>query len=193
MTKKTKSEGTVFCTESYADELYNMYLQYDTIEKDIKKGEILRVSKFVPKTTTEIFAHTTSGLAFTINLKREKTFLKLIQSDENTFIEWISNVDTTKWLLENPQFVYVEDEEDFKGSLLKAHNETFTKTLRSQIDNPTSAFVAKITSKNQGGFYAEIHGAKCFMPGSLAVANKIVNFGEYVGKEINVMIEDYIE
>lgn len=193
MSKKINNTGTVFCKEAYAEDLYNLYLQYDNINKDVKRGEILQITKFVPKNSSEVTAHTVSGLSFTINLKKEKTFLKLMQTDEASFIEWITEVDTTEYLKENAHHLYVEDEEEFKGSLLKAHKETFAKTLKSQINNPTSAYVAKITSKNQGGFFAEIHGVKCFMPGSLAAANKIVNFGEYVGKELNVMIEDYLE
>lgn len=116
-----------------------------------------------------------------------------MNTDDEGFIEWVQSGVSKKWLDENPQFVYVEDEHEFKASLLKAHRVTFTKNLKEEIKNPTSAYLAKITGKNQGGFFAEIHGIKCFMPGSLAAANKIVNFGDYIGKEIQVMIEDYME
>jgi ribosomal protein S1 len=37
----------------------------------------------------------------------------------------------------------------------------------------------------------DLSGIECFLPGSLAAANRIMNFADYVGKELTVMIEIY--
>jgi ribosomal protein S1 len=38
-----------------------------------------------------------------------------------------------------------------------------------------------------------LSGIKCFLPGSLAAANRITDFESYIGKELPVMIEGYVE
>jgi len=38
-----------------------------------------------------------------------------------------------------------------------------------------------------------LSGIKCFLPGSLAAANRILDFSAYVGKQIMVMVETYDE
>jgi ribosomal protein S1 len=48
-------------------------------------------------------------------------------------------------------------------------------------------------SVNKGGYIVDLSGVKCFLPGSLAAANKITDFESYIGKEIPVMIEGYVE
>lgn len=189
----TGDTSLVYCEEAYAQDLYNAIIGYESVTKDVNKGEILKVLEFLIKNDSEIYALTEKGLIFSIAIKKEKVFLKIMDSDEKGFIEWVKLGNSKEWLKENPQFIYVEDEQEFKASLLKAHKVKFAKNLKDQIKTPTAAYLAKITGKNQGGFFAEIHGIKCFMPGSLAAANKIVNFGDYIGKEIQVMIEDYIE
>ena len=78
------------------------------------------------------------------------------------------------------------------GSLHSAHLQTIVGEFMGQIGKPSTAYAAKVMSKNQGGFIVEVQGIKAFMPGSLAAANKIVDFDEYIGKNINVMIEDFL-
>ncbi len=53
-------------------------------------------------------------------------------------------------------------------------------------------YVAKVLDKNNGGFLVDVDGVPAFLPGSLASANKIVNFDKLIGKEVNVMFEDYL-
>jgi ribosomal protein S1 len=65
--------------------------------------------------------------------------------------------------------------------------------MLSQISNPKEAYIAKIYSRNEGGFFCKINGIECYMPGSLAAANKINNFDEMLGNEVIVMIEDFVK
>jgi ribosomal protein S1 len=50
-----------------------------------------------------------------------------------------------------------------------------------------------IEEVNKGGFLVDLSGIKCFLPGSLAAANRITDFESYIGKELHVMIEGYVE
>ena len=65
--------------------------------------------------------------------------------------------------------------------------------LFEQIKKETSAYTVKVVSVNKGGYIVDLSGVKCFLPGSLAAANKITDFESYIGKEIPVMIEGYVE
>jgi small subunit ribosomal protein S1 len=61
-----------------------------------------------------------------------------------------------------------------------------------QIKNPTKAYTAKIVQVNKGGYFVEVQGLEAFMPGSLAAANKLADFKTLMGKEVIVMIEDFL-
>jgi ribosomal protein S1 len=63
----------------------------------------------------------------------------------------------------------------------------------AQIKEGSHAYRAKIESINKGGYIASISGIKCFLPGSLAAANRITDFESYIGKELPVMIEGYVD
>jgi ribosomal protein S1 len=112
--------------------------------------------------------------------------------DENSFREWVGSESCKKHLEDHKVHVVVENVTSRKGSLYAAHLQTIASEFKEQIGKPTAAYRAKILNKNQGGFLVEVQGIKAFLPGSLAAANKIVNFDDYIGKEIYVMIEDYL-
>ena len=62
-----------------------------------------------------------------------------------------------------------------------------------QIGHPNKAYTCTIKEANKGGFFVDILGVDAFMPGSLAAPNKIVDFQSYVGKEVIVMVEDFLK
>lgn len=85
------------------------------------------------------------------------------------------------------------DKNKYRGSVCDCYINNLKREFIDQITKEKSAYTAKIESTNRGGYIANISGIKCFLPGSLAAANKITDFEEYIGKEIPVMIENYIE
>lgn len=52
-------------------------------------------------------------------------------------------------------------------------------------------YKAKVTELIHGGYFVEIDNIKCFMPGSLAGMNKLVNFASLLNKEIVVVPVNY--
>lgn len=190
--KRPGDKSKVLCQEPYAQELYDRMYDAPTYSKDLKTGSILRVvdMRILPN-EVEVVCDNFDTLYFT--LSKERKYLDLLGLSEEQFKEWIKSGESSSHFQRHKTHVIVENEKNRKGSLYAAHLLTIVKEFREQILKPTSAYTAKILSKNQGGFFVEIQGVKAFLPGSLAAANKIVDFDEYIGKEIPVMIEDYLE
>jgi len=79
------------------------------------------------------------------------------------------------------------------GSLSAGHEQSVKKELGKALETNNVAFSAKIESLCNGGFMVNLSGVRCFLPGSLAAANRIMDFSSYLGKKINVMVEMYDE
>jgi ribosomal protein S1 len=65
--------------------------------------------------------------------------------------------------------------------------------MLKEIKNPSKVYKAKVISKNNGGFMIKLNGGITgFLPGSLAAANIVKDFDKMVGKDIYVMVDDYL-
>ena len=53
--------------------------------------------------------------------------------------------------------------------------------------------MAHVLERNKGGFLVDVNGLKGFLPGSLAAANRIIDFDMYLDTKIPVMVEDYLQ
>lgn len=188
--KKTR----VFCQEDYAQELYDKYGDF-VVMKDIKNGDILRVVDFKVSSTNkkEVIAVCENYTSLYFNFSKERKYFEILGLTEENFFTWIESKEHLNYLKENKISIQAENVEVSKGSLYQAHLKTIISEFKEQILKPTSAYVAKIIDKNQGGFIVEVQGVKAFLPGSLAAANKITDFESYMGKEVNVMIEDFLK
>jgi ribosomal protein S1 len=82
---------------------------------------------------------------------------------------------------------------NYYGSIVENLIGNLKHELFAQIKEQNSAYKVKVESINKGGYIVDLNGIKCFMPGSLAAANKITDFNSYIGKEIYVMVEGYVE
>jgi len=79
----------------------------------------------------------------------------------------------------------------FNGSVSAGYEKALKKQLHDAIKTNNTAYIVKVTSVCNGGFMVDLSGIPCFLPGSLAAANRIMNFADYVGKQITVMLEMY--
>lgn len=66
----------------------------------------------------------------------------------------------------------------------------FTEILNS-ISDKTVAFNGKVVELINGGYWVDLDGIKCFMPGSLAGLNKLYDFNSIIGKNLIVMPLSY--
>jgi small subunit ribosomal protein S1 len=80
---------------------------------------------------------------------------------------------------------------DITGSVSAGYELTLKRELHRAIKEQDCAYNVRVKEVCNGGFMVDLSGIKCFLPGSLAAANRIFNFSEYVGKEITVMVETY--
>lgn len=176
----------VYCRENYAQELYDKYENsgvYDIASKtgkDLVEGEVYTcIIESVNE--KEALASTKTGQTVFIDIKDEyKKAIKL--GIEGLVFE--KNIDVN--------LVVKKMRDSFSGSYIDFHEKNVRIELYEQIEKQSSAYLAKIESINNGGYIADVSGVKCFLPGSLAAANKITDFDSYVGRKIYVMIDSYI-
>lgn len=81
--------------------------------------------------------------------------------------------------------------DSFNGSVSAGYEKALRKDLLRSIKEQDFAYKVKVKNVCNGGFMVDLSGIECFLPGSLAAANRIINFADYVGKNITVMVEVY--
>lgn len=185
-------ESNVMCQEDYALELYEMMREYPIVKKDIASGDILPVTEIKHIKDSVIHITLSSGVLLEIDLDKERKFCSLYGINADMIEDLFNDQNYINTLLENEIYVHVTSKNNnIKGSLTKGHIEKMKSEFVSEIKEPTSAYSARILEKNKGGFMVEVSGVPAFLPGGLAAANKIIDFDDYVGTDVTVMIEDY--
>jgi small subunit ribosomal protein S1 len=76
---------------------------------------------------------------------------------------------------------------DVIASISDALMEVKMKEIKDAIGNSSIGFTARVKELIHGGYWVDVAGIKCFMPGSLGGLNKLHDFNVLVGKEIIVM------
>jgi small subunit ribosomal protein S1 len=76
---------------------------------------------------------------------------------------------------------------DVIASIGDAIIEVKLKELKEAIGNKSVGFTALVKELIHGGYWVDVAGINCFMPGSLGGLNKLHDFNSLVGKEIIVM------
>jgi small subunit ribosomal protein S1 len=80
------------------------------------------------------------------------------------------------------------------GNFEASFGDAITKEKTGEIVNSIGkniGYRAKVTELIHGGYFVEIDNIKCFMPGSLAGMNKLVDFASLLHKEIIVVPVNY--
>jgi ribosomal protein S1 len=186
----------VFCREDYAQRLYDAYAgqKNQVIKKDLNRGDTVLITDIFNIKDTEIDIELSGGLSLTIDLNREKRFIQVFGFETvEEFTRSVSSSEYRKILLKENLTAYVIESMPVKVSLWQGYLVGIRQEFMEQISNPSKAYNAKIIEANKGGFFVEVQGLEAFMPGSLAAANKINDFQSYVGKEVIVMVEDFLQ
>lgn len=87
--------------------------------------------------------------------------------------------------------IYKDKGGSFNGSISAGYEKALKKELHRSIKEEDCAYKVRVKNVCNGGFMVDLSGIECFLPGSLAAANRIINFSDYVGKEVHVMVEVY--
>ena len=182
----------VYSREPYALELYEKMMGYPVTSKDFEDGDVIKVRDVKVKDSENVRFSLVNGLELDFEMQKERKFCDIYninpQACEEMTPEWISE------FVESDVYVSLSTKgNNIKGNLLKGHEVKVTNDFVKQIKNPTSAYIANVITRNKGGFMVDVMGVTAFLPGGLAAANKIVDFEEYMNKDIPVMIEDYLK
>lgn len=181
---KRNKKDKIYCQESYAQELYDIYADHfgdaqseEVFTKDFKNGEIVKTT--INKISKDhIVADTSYGQTLYLDVNRETKFFRGQGSEPQPGM----CVD-----------VMITDINNSAGSAERAFTHSLKRELRRSIDTNESAYLVTIRSVNDGGFIVDLNGLQCFMPGSLAAANKISDFESMIGKKVYVMAENYLD
>lgn len=73
------------------------------------------------------------------------------------------------------------------ASIGDALDEVKRNEIYAAIGDKTVAFTGRVKELIHGGYWVDVGGIECFMPGSLGGLNKLYNFEKLVGKELIVM------
>lgn len=186
-----------FCREPYAQKLFDIYTNQnsDLIKKDLNVGDVVSIVDIFNIKNNYVDVELAGGLTVTVDLSREKKFLQVFgYNNISDFTNWLHDRESLKLFLKKGVNAYIlESTPSVKISLWQGHLKLVRDEFMKQIENPTQAYTAKILETNKGGFFVEVEGIEAFMPGSLAAPNKIMDFQSYVGKEVIVMIEDFLK
>jgi ribosomal protein S1 len=178
----------LYSHEPYAKSMLAVYLgNYSpegitsSMTKDLKDGETYDC-QVVTITEKYVIAQTYSGQSIFIDIVKEKKDALRLGIGGMDFVIGQTIKTTTRVISGN-----------YYGSVVDNLIGNLKIELFAQIKEETSAYKVKVESVNKGGYIVDLSGIKCFLPGSLAAANKIKDFDAYLGKEIYVMIEGYVE
>jgi ribosomal protein S1 len=182
---KSPAGSKIYCHEPYAEELAELYFasndKFEGGSKDLSDGGVYTCTIISVK-ADEALAQTDSGQTIYIDLKRERRDAEKLNITGIGFYPG-----------EELKARVRKMNGSYSGSIIEYYIQSLRVELFEQIKKESNAYLVKIISINKGGYIAELSGIKCFMPGSLAAANKITDFESYIGKEMHVMIEGYVE
>ena len=183
---KSQKGVIVYSRESYAEDLYKMYSGVLN-DSDMKSKDLVDGNSYDCKIESVneygAMASTLSGQSVFIEIAKE------IKDCKRLNLEGINYTPGNVIRL----VVRKVGNGAYYGSAVDYFVDSLRAELFSQIKSEKNAYLVKIESVNRGGYIANLSGVKCFLPGSLAAANKITDFDSYIGKEIYVMVDGYIE
>lgn len=177
----------VMSDEAYLEKI----LETPTITKDLQTGAVYKISEIIPHGNDRITVVTEEYGELAVQLRKEKEYLKLINCSVERFIESLgSEVSDVHY----PTHVMtVKYGSELEGTLMGAHIFSLKQELYSEIKNPEKVYMAHVLERNKGGFLVNVNGLYGFLPGSLAAANRILDFDLYLNTTIPVMVEDYLQ
>ena len=175
-----------------SDEAYlTKILENPIITKDLQTGAVYKVSEILPFGKDRITVVTEEYCEIPVQLRKEKEFLKLINCSVEHFIESLNKPNSD---VQFPTHVMtVKYGNELEGTLMGAHIYSLKQELYTEIKNPEKIYMAQVLERNKGGFLVNVNGLYGFLPGSLAAANRILDFDLYLNTQIPVMVEDFLQ
>ena len=171
------------------------WMNYGVVKKDILNGQELKVLELRGCDGVTFGLLCENAMVIPCYVKKERPFFEMLGLDFDTpnLVAWLKTPEACEWFKSKKIVLStIVDGKLVYGSLVQALADNRREDFFKEIKNPTNAYLGKVTGKNVGGFIVDVEGVIAFLPGSLASANKIVDFDSFIGKKVHVMVEDYI-
>ena len=169
----------VFCHLPYAQDLYEAYYGKSLDLKEPTEGSVVNGKVVSVGAEFAIIDVNWREDAMLDLSKEEPEYLKYIQAGFpiEVLIERVSKVSSRHTLSIQASYS--------KNILSKKKDE-----ILSSIGQPV-AYAATVKELIHGGYFVEVDGIRCFMPGSLGGMNKLVDFESLIGKNLYVVPINY--
>lgn len=157
----------------------------EDVNKTVSIGQVFQITSAMLTSDNMLVVSGPFSPSIMVKMAKEKEFLKSVSMTADELIASISP--------SNPYHVKViSTDSGLRGSFYEAQKDVLKNEFFEQLRNPTKVYDAKIIEKNRGGYFVNIYGVEAFLPGSLASANKIINFEAFLGKTVKVMLDSYV-
>jgi len=167
----------LMCNESYAPDVLAMY---GVTDATLKKAQL----------TEDKVDYTTRGEISFISEDRTRALID-IQSKHTAYCVLTKEpdyiVEQLKVGMEIDVKIKTSKTGDVIASISDALMEVKLKEIKDAIGNSSIGFTGKVKELIHGGYWVDVAGIKCFMPGSLGGLNKLHDFNAIVGKDLIVM------
>ncbi len=177
---------------SLNDEDYlSAILDLPTVSKDFDTGMVYKIKSIHPSGDDRITITTNENGELLVHMRKEKEYLKLLGCSVEDFMLAVNGEDLN---ITMPTHVMtVKHGSVVEGTLMGAHIHALRENMLKEASDATTIYYAQVLERNKGGFLVNVMGLNGFLPGSLAAANRIMDFDVYLGTTVPVMVEDYLE
>jgi small subunit ribosomal protein S1 len=175
--KHPGDNSQVYSTAPYAQELYELYNGSLKHIKEPKENSVVQGTVVL----------LTADVAIIDVNWREDAMIEL-RKENPEFLRYIQPGFPIEVLIEKV------GDKSAKYSIQASYSKNIVSKKRDEIMSAIGepvAYLAKVTELIHGGYFLDIEGIKCFMPGSLGGMNKLINFEELIGQSIYVVPINY--
>ena len=182
-------KGTkLLSTEHYANDVMHLYNlddnEADRLQKSeesnnyITQGEIVYIKK-----ATEIIdgVETEVKIEALVDISRKNTAVCILTKEPKDIVDQ----------LEVGMVIDIKVKNSKQGTMYASIGDALDEVKRNEIyaaiGDKTIGFTGLVKELIHGGYWVEVGGIQCFMPGSLGGLNKLHDFDALVGKEVVVM------
>lgn len=177
--KNKGDKSKIFSRANYAQEMYDLYTGIASRLEESKEGSVVQ-GKVV--SISNNFAIVDIGW-------REDAMIDL-RKEEPEFLRYIQPGFPIEIIIEKIGNYRGSSSKNIIGSYSKNIIAKKKEELFDSINKPV-AYLGTVTELIHGGYFVDISGVQCFMPGSLGGMNKLVNFEDLIGKSLYVTIINY--
>lgn len=175
----------ILCTDHYVLDALDLYglssevdsnlIKCENRESYITKGEIILISK----------DNNNNKVSALIDIASKYTAFCSLQKEQKEIVDQLQTgmiIDVKIKTLQNGTVM---------ASISDAISEVKFNEILKAIGDKSVGFSGKIIELINGGYWVEVGGIKCFMPGSLAGLNKLWNFESLIGQTLIIMPISY--